>query len=242
MEYKNPITNFFMKHLYPKADGFIFQTDEAKDCLKDVITCESVVIPNPVNEVFLNKKISKKRNHDIVTVGRLESPKNQKLLIDSFNLIKDTYQDYNLRIYGPGSLKETLEKQIDTLQLNDRVFLMGNSDDVARDIIDACMFVLSSDYEGMPNALMEAMALGLPCISTDCPCGGPKYLIQNNENGVLVPVNDAEKMAEAMRKILNDSAFAKKIGENAKTSIEKIRPEKVCAMWEEYILKNMKEI
>ena len=97
------------------------------------------------------------------------------------------------------------------------------------------MFVLSSDYEGMPNALMEAMASGLPCVSTDCGGGGARFLIENGENGILVPQRDEDALAAAMEKILSDETLAAKLGENARKLQETLAPEKIYGEWESFI-------
>ena len=111
--------------------------------------------------------------------------KNQKILIEAFSKIEGAYPEYELIIYGEGSLRETLEKQVRDLGIEQKVKLPGNDANVLEKIRDAGIFVLSSNYEGMPNALIEAMALGIPSISTDCPCGGPKTLVQPYINGLL---------------------------------------------------------
>ena len=97
------------------------------------------------------------------------------------------------------------------------------------------MFVLSSDYEGMPNALMEAMASGLPCVSTDCGGGGARFLIRDGENGFLVPKGDEEALADAMRKILSDKELADMLGNNARKLQETLAPEKIYGEWEAFI-------
>ena len=86
----------------------------------------------------------------------------------------------------------------------------------------------------MPNALMEAMASGTPCISTDCPCGGPKELIMNDISGILVPTNDVDKMSEALRGLLEDENKRKYLGENAKIAAEKFRAKRVYSVWKMY--------
>ena len=96
-------------------------------------------------------------------------------------------------------------------------------------------FLLSSDYEGMPNGLLEAMAMGLPCISTDCPCGGPREVIHPMENGILVPVGDDEAMANAIIRLLEDASLRSCLGQNAQKTAEAFRPEPVFRHWKEFV-------
>ena len=105
----------------------------------------------------------------------------------------------------------------------------------------ASMFVLSSDYEGMPNALMEAMASGLPCVSTDCGGGGARFLVQNGDNGILIPQKDEVALASAMEKILSDESLSAKLGENARKLQETLAPEKIYGEWERFILEKIEE-
>lgn len=114
---------------------------------------------------------------------------------------------------------------------------MGKSNCIEKDIYNAGIFVLSSNYEGMPNALMEAMALGLPCISTDCPVGGPKTLIKNGENGLLVPVGDEEALSIAILKLIEDNELSQKIANNALKISEKFNPNIINQQWEDFINK-----
>ena len=123
------------------------------------------------------------------------------------------------------------------MHLGNRVFFKGNYSPIYDKLKDASLFVLSSDYEGMPNALMEAMALGIPCISTDCDGGGAKFLIENNVNGLLVPKGDVIALANAMQIILSDSDKAKKLGLEAAKIQKKLAPEVIYRKWEEFIEK-----
>ena len=107
--------------------------------------------------------------------------------------------------------------------------------DIARRLAQAEVFVLSSDYEGMPNALMEAMASGLACISTDCPCGGPRFLIQNEENGLLVPVGDQPALERALRRVLADTALRNKISQNAVQIQQTLPPEVIYRRWTDFL-------
>ena len=157
--------------------------------------------------------------------------KNQKMLIEAFSKIHSNYPEYQLVIYGEGKLRHQLQEQIDLLGLQERISLPGSRSDVLEQIKDASLFVLPSDFEGMPNVLIEAMALGLPCISTDCPCGGPRELIQNGVNGILISVGDVEALACEMSKVLDDSEMSALLGKNAVQIREKLNMEKIGKEW-----------
>lgn len=237
-EFKNIVYKVMMKLTYKRADGFVFQTEDAKKYFEKKIQDKSVVIPNPINEKFANINWSEKRNKDlIVSVGRLEKQKNQKLLIQSFKKVLKDIPQAKLKIYGEGSLRAELEEYIKELDIVDKVEIPGRVENIEQYIKNAGCFVLSSNYEGMPNALMEAMALGMPVVSTDCPCGGPKYLIKNNINGILVDVENIDKMAQAIEKIVLNDEFAKKIGKNAKEIVNRLNPKKINEEWYNFINK-----
>ncbi len=235
--FKNNIIRYIMKYLYTSIDGFIYQTEEAKAYFSDIIDVPSKIIANPINSNFIVKEPSKKRNKTIVAVGRLNEQKNNKLLIDSFEKVCKYRTDYKLLFYGTGPLQTKLKKYIKELDLTEKIFFMGKSNCIEKDIYNAGIFVLSSNYEGMPNALMEAMALGLPCISTDCPVGGPKTLIKNGENGLLVPVGDEEALSIAILKLIEDNELSQKIANNALKISEKFNPNIINQQWEDFINK-----
>jgi len=142
------------------------------------------------------------------------------------------YKQYRVEIYGAGELKEELQKQIDENNLTHQVFLMGACSNVIEKIKNAALFVLTSDYEGMPNALMEAMALGIPCISTDCRPGGARELIKSGEEGLIVPCNNAEKLKAALIQMLDNQFAAEKMGEKAKDKMKNFAPEIIYSRWE----------
>lgn len=224
-----------MKILYSRVNGFVFQTEEARDFFSDKIKNKSIIIPNPINELFLSTNKNVKRKKKIVAVGRLVEQKNHDLLIDAFAKISKKYNDYYVEIYGSGELKSVLEEKINKLGLSKKIFLKGEVSNVKECIEDATLFILPSNYEGMPNSLIEAMSLGLPCIATDCPCGGARFLIKNNENGIIVPTNDVEKLSKAMEKMLDNKEFCEKLGMNAKKIREVLDANKINKMWLDFI-------
>lgn len=239
IEYASKINKIVMRVLYSLADGFVFQTKEAKEYFSKKIQERSVIIPNSINEEFINADISNEKQNIIVNVGRLEEQKNQELLIKAFIPIAKKY-DYKLIIYGEGNTRKKLETLVKENDLEEKVFLQGNTDNIKEKLNEAQIFVLTSKYEGMPNALMEAMAMGLACISTDCPCGGPKFLIKNNYNGILVD-NDINILSETIENLIIDENKRKKIAKNAVQIREKLNPDKINNEWKKYIEKNKGE-
>ena len=232
MEYPGKLGAFVGRVLMPMADGCVFQTEEQKHWFPQRLQEKSRIIMNQVSEAFFDAHFTGER-HDIVTVGRLNAAKNQALLIRAFARIADKTPE-NLRIYGAGELHDALEGQIEALGLTDRVRLMGLTDDVPNAVKDARLFVFSSDYEGLPNALLEAMALGLPIVSTNCRGGGPAMVLEDGVSGLLVPPGDEEALAGAMLSLLRDPARAERLGRAAREKAENFRPEKIFAEWRGY--------
>ncbi|NFO31263.1 glycosyltransferase family 4 protein [Clostridium botulinum] len=237
IEYKSKYMNLIMKWLYPRADGFVFQTEEAKNYFKNIINNNYDIIPNPINKEFLIDPFCGEREKVIVSVGRLVAQKNHILLINAFSEICNKYPEYKLIIYGDGELRDKLEQRIEELNLNNRVILPGNVENVPKHIYKASLFILSSDYEGMPNALMEAMALGLPVISTDCPCGGPNFLIKHGINGILIPVGNSKELVSAIDIVLTDKDYLNKLSKESSKICENLSPERIFLKWQKYIYK-----
>ncbi|MDD6203098.1 MAG: glycosyltransferase [Lachnospiraceae bacterium] len=236
-EYKKGIYHMLMKYFYPKADGAVFQTEQAREYFKfaENLYKHSSVIENPLGNQFCYLKPATEREKVIVNVGRLDYQKNQQMLMQAFAEMADEIPSYVLKIYGSGKLKETLQQQIVDSKMEQRIILCGNVADLKEQIQNAALFVLCSDYEGMPNSLMEAMAMGIPCIATDCPCGGPKYLIEDGVNGKLIPVNDKEELIRAVKQMLGDTQYSQRMAENAVERMKELYPEKIYAKWDTYI-------
>lgn len=235
--YAQKIFKLMRKFLYPLANGFVFQTKQAQDYYKPILkNMSNIILKNPLNPDFKVEPYQGKRQKKIVTAGRLSVEKNQSLLIEAFSKIADKYPEYTVEIYGDGPLRGELESFIKDKKLENRVFLMGRRDNIQKYTASAEIFVLPSNSEGMPNALLEGMALGLACISTDCPIGGPAMVINSYENGILVPMNDADKMAQAIEYFVNNKEKAQSMGEKAKNVINEYDAKTVCRQWEEYLV------
>ena len=200
--------------LYEKADGIVFQTQDAKNYFSQAIQSKSIVIVNPIGD-DIPLPYEGERESVLVSVGRLEPQKNHKLLIDASFEVQKQYPSFTLKIYGEGALKKQLEEQVTRLNLQNKVHLMGHSKNVLNDIKKATAFILPSDYEGISNALIEAMAIGLPVVSTDHPIGGARLLIDPGNTGLLSPVGDKDALVQAILKILSDRTFANKISSKA---------------------------
>ena len=233
--------------LFRMAAGVVLQTREAYDFFPGYIRAKAVVLPNSINPEFLKaseeletqgdgSSTNSVRKKKIITVGRIDDNKNQKLLVDAYVRIAMQYPDWSLELVGDGSGKKSLEEYVLTLPCKDRINFTGAVDDVAKRMSEASIFVLPSKIEGMPNALIEAMVMGMACISTDCPCGGPRDLIAADEsNGVLVPVDNADAMAMALKRLITNDILRESMGDNAKKIINTLHPDAVNKQWKNYI-------
>lgn len=225
-----------------KAAGGVFQTPDAMRFFSKRLQKKSRIIFNPLSEKYLDSEDKVPhltiRKKEIVTAGRISRQKNQLLLLRAFQIILKKYPEYMLKIYGElqeNDFYEELQRYIDKTGLQDKVLFMGVTDTLREEIQNAAVFVLPSNYEGMPNALIEAMVLGLPCIATDCPCGGAALLIQNEFSGKLVPTGQVEPLQQALEDMLSNPEKAELMGKNAKKVLEKVHPDRICNEWIEFI-------
>lgn len=219
---------------YELADGFVFQTNIAKQYFSKRIQYKSIVIANPI-KANLPEPIKGIKSKKIIAIGRLVNQKNYPLLIYAFNEIQKEFNEYTLFIYGEGEDKNKIEELICTLCLENKIILKGNVSNVHEEVSDASLYVLTSNYEGMPNALMESMSMGIPCISVDCSGGGPALLINNGENGILVRTNSKDDLADAMRELLTDIDLSKKLSSNALRDSKKYSIQNIANQWMDYI-------
>lgn len=233
-EYPNRLMRFLAKTLFYFADGIVMQTTDAVKFFQRSLQKRCVILKNSLNPAFVRPRFEGKRQQEIVAVGRVDENKNQRMAIRAFAQIADQFPDSRLTIYGEGELRQQLCREIRELGMEDRISMPGAVTDVPERIEKAYAFVLTSFTEGMPNTLIEAMALGLPCVSTDCPCGGPKDLIEDGVNGYLVPVDDADALAKRLAGLLADPGKADEIGKRAALLQQEYLPKKVNASWENY--------
>lgn len=231
---ENKINRLFRHIFYPFADGIVFQTQQAAEFFPGNIINKSAVIPNPLDSSRIPEKWKGPRRKEIVSVGRLENQKNYSLLINAFFEFYKKHNEYRLIIYGKGSKQKTLEELAKKKIPEAAYCFAGVTNEVLNCINGASMFVLSSDYEGLPNALIEAMALGLPCISTNCRCG-PGSLIENGINGLLIPVNDERLLVQAMCYIAENEEQAASMGMKAMSIKENLDRGKIVERWKTYL-------
>ena len=236
-EYAGRVGHIVGKYLLPFTDGCVFQTKEAKNWFPKRLQKKSRIIYNAVKEDFYHVERHPVPG-EIVTCGRLEEQKNHALLIAAFSKVVERYPEARLKIYGEGSLRGKLQQQIDALGLHEKAFLMGATNYVEKVLETADVFVLSSDFEGMPNALMEAMAAGVPCSSTDCPCGGPRELFGPKLDSLLVPISNSKQLTDALLHFYQFNSNQKdKLGEKIKKQAQFFLPNTVNHNWYSYIEK-----
>lgn len=236
------IRQVLAKRAYKICDLFVCQSQKIKNYYSYIPENKKVVIPNPLDVSVLPEPVLKEGNHNIVSVGRLSNQKNYKLLIKSFILsIDELPEDCNLIIYGDGPLKSELQKYIDDNEMSHKIKLAGTSKDVLGEIKDAALFVLPSDFEGFPNVLLEAMAVGLPVISTDFYTGVANELIKK-ENGLVVPLNDERRMSDAIIEIMNNKNKRESMRKKNIIVHDKYNIEMIGNLWIEYMKKAMERI
>ena len=236
-EYPGRMMRMLANLLFPFADGIVLQTERSRYFFNKKIQRKAVILPNSLNPDFIRPRYEGVRDKRIVSVGRMDANKNHAMMIRAFAALAERYPDYTLTIYGEGELRKALEELVEQLGLSDRVFMPGVIPDVAKQIEKASLFLLTSYSEGISNALIEALATGLPVISTDVPSGGTVELITDNVNGLIIPVGDEKALERALDRLLGDPAYADRLGKKAVKIQERLAPERVNGLWQEYFEK-----
>lgn len=225
------------------ANGGIFQTKEAAAFYSEDLRNNSTIIPNPI---FFKDEIPNVNYSNlpksIVTIGRLDNyQKRYDVMLEAFAIFHERHHDYVLKIYGNGEDEERIKRWISDRHLDGCVQMMGVSNNPIRDLLKEGIFIITSDFEGISNSLLEAMACGLPVVSTDHTPGGARLLITNEENGLLVPTGDANAISDALCKYAENHALATYCGTNAKYVLKQYAPDVILDKWEIFISNNIKK-
>lgn len=221
-----------MSYGFKRCKTVVHQTKYEQSCFSASLESKSRIIPNPVEVKAERKEENKFR---LVTAGRLIEQKNHAMLVEAVSMLKDEHPELCADIYGEGSLRGELTSKIEEYGLAEKVRLCGNVSDLHQRISDAGVFVMTSEFEGLSNALLEAMMLGIACITTDYP--GVDEVIVDGQNGVIVPRGDVKSLADALRKLLSDDAKRRIMCENALKTAQNYKKETVLEMWENAIEK-----
>ena len=223
---------YYARVWYPKATKIVFQTEAAQSYFNDEIKRKSAVIYNPLNPK-LPEAYHGERNKTIVSFCRITAQKNLPLLVDAFCDFYKEFSDYNLEIYGEGEDEAKVRDYIEKSDAKDSIKLLPFDPQLHEKIKKSAMFVSSSDYEGMSNSMLEALAIGLPSICTDCPAGGARAIIKDHENGILVPVANREAMCSAMKELAQSPELCEKLSENAEKLRNELSVENIVKRWME---------
>jgi GalNAc-alpha-(1->4)-GalNAc-alpha-(1->3)-diNAcBac-PP-undecaprenol alpha-1,4-N-acetyl-D-galactosaminyltransferase len=233
----NSLTDKIFHYIYRFANGAVFQTDGAKNFFNKELQKKSCVIANPVfiKDETITANLDSPKN-EISFVARFENKqKRQDIMIEAFKIVNEKYPEMVLKFYGDGPDEDYIKDTAYNMGLKEKVIFMGLSGNPTNDIKDSRMFVLTSDYEGIPNTLIEAMAIGMPVVSTDCSPGGAKMLIEDGVNGLLVPIRDSAAIAQAIIKYIENPKLAKRCGNEAKQIKVKYTPARIIGEWKNYI-------
>lgn len=211
-----------------RFDKFVVLTNEDKGYWGNLPNLE--VIPNAAK--LVSDRCSDVKNKRVIAVGRLDYQKGFDRLLQAWKIVcqNDKYADWYLDIFGQGEWKEMLQQMIDGAEMSNRVCINRPTTNIGEEYAKSSMLVMSSNYEGFPMVMIEAMACGLPVVSFDFKCG-PKDIIQPGENGLLVRNGDIEGLAAAMMKLMDDAAYRQRLSENAKGIISTYAEETVMQQW-----------
>lgn len=225
--------------LYRRAAALVVQSGSVRDWARRLMPDSAIrVIPNPV-------RVSKARSGcnpsaathppQIVAMGRLTYQKGFDVLLRAFAECVATYPEWRLTVLGEGEERASLERLTATLRLTSRVDFPGHVTDPHRYLAEAGLFVLPSRYEGFPNALLEAMALGLPVVAADCP-SGPREIVRPGVDGLLVPPDDVPALHRALTSLMADTAARQRLGGRAREVSGRFSADSIAALWDQLFL------
>lgn len=243
---KGNIKRWLIKHTYKKADKIISVSNEIEHVMQKDFNIpheKTKTIYNPISIATINDLHQQKVSHPffknnqtqvIIGVGRLIKSKRWDILLNSFASLRKNNEKLRLIILGKGELLDELKKLTIRLQIDQWVDFLGFKENPYAWLANADLFVLSSDYEGFPVVILEALACGIPVISTDCQ-SGPKEIIQDGQNGILIPPQDENALKEAILRLLGDEKLRKKLAEEGKRRAEDFDINKILPQYEELL-------
>lgn len=225
---------WIIERLYVHADQVVFQTNDAKAFFGRRIRKHGTVIPNPI-EPALPYWQEQDHDREIIAAGRLNSQKNFPMLLRAFAIFHKDYPEYRLTICGDGDDRSKLTQLAGKLGISDSVTFTGHVTDIHERMTRAAMYVSSSDYEGISNSMLEALAIGIPTICTDCPVGGARMFIDSGVNGFLVPVGDHEALAQAMAELAGNTELCRSFSAASQKIREELDAANICEKWRQLI-------
>ena len=228
---KSKLYSKFRDLCFELADVCVFQTCDAMKHFSKRVQRRGVIIPNPINGKIPEYPLDRNTEKTVMSTGRLKEQKNFPMLIKAFAKFNEQYPEYTLELYGDGPLKDELLQLSSELGIQERVLFNDFCDDIFPIMARTSMFVMSSNYEGISNSMLEALAIGIPTICTDCPVGGAREMIENGVNGLLVPVGDVDALSKAMCRIAGDDEFARRLAKNAHEIRVKYPAEAIASRW-----------
>jgi GalNAc-alpha-(1->4)-GalNAc-alpha-(1->3)-diNAcBac-PP-undecaprenol alpha-1,4-N-acetyl-D-galactosaminyltransferase len=226
------------KLLYRLADSVVVQTESVAQSIGMLYggLRKVAVIPNPIPVELMRWQAGANamaQRRVLLSMGRLVEVKQVHHIISAFSCLHEGYPEWDLHIYGDGPLAKQLLRQIERAGLTERVFLKGNTSEPWAVMAQADAFVMASAYEGFPNALLEAMAVGLPCVATDCR-SGPRELSRDGTDALLVKPNDKIDLRNAMHRLISGAALRGHLGAKARQSVQaRYSLPSVLAAWDE---------
>lgn len=225
--------------LYRFADAAVFQTQKAKEFYSERLQNRAVVIHNPVRgltkETLWKEELA---GNSIIYLGRIDIlQKRLDVLLDAFKQVLKQFPDYKLMIYGDGRSEDTnrLKQMITDLDITDSVELCGVTDSPENVLKSSKLFVFTSDFEGIPNSVIEAMNVGIPIVATDCSPGGARLLLGDSEYGELVECGNSNAVAEAIIRSLNNMEVAMIKVAKGKRSLDRFSPDLISAQWISFV-------
>jgi len=230
---KHKIVHILIRNLKMLTLGshMIFQTPDAQKYYGKKAATKGTVIPNPLDTSALPERFEGEREKKIVAAGRFSEEKNFPMLLRAFARFRKEFPKYTLELYGEGGLRGQLETLCKQLNVEDSVLMPGFVGGLADRMVNAAMYISTSNHEGISNSMLEALGMGVPTIVTDCPVGGAKMFVKTDENGILIEMNDEEALYNAMVKIASDKEYSEKISQNAIKIREELSAEKITEKW-----------